>query len=74
MTGITLMQSLFENNLIEISPSCENLINELYNWSWDPNKANTPQKGGDHAIDALRYALNSNYNLANRILLSGVRP
>lgn len=74
MTGITLMQSLFENNLIEISPSCENLINELYNWSWDPNKANTPQKGGDHAIDALRYALNSNYALANKILLNGVKP
>lgn len=69
MTGITLMQSLFENNLIEIDAKCENLINELFNWTWDPTKADTPQKGGDHCIDALRYALNSNYATANKILI-----
>lgn len=73
MTGITLMQSLFANNLIEISPKCENLINELYNWSWDPDKPNTPQNGGDHVIDALRYVLNSNYAAANKILLNQAR-
>lgn len=71
MTGITLMQSLFENNKIEISEQCENLINELYNWSWDSTKPNTPEKGGDHVIDALRYVLNTNYQLANKILLAG---
>lgn len=72
MTGITLMQSLFENGLIEISDRCPNLINELYNWTWDEKKANTPQAGGDHVIDALRYVLNSNYTIANKLLLQGV--
>lgn len=72
MIGITLMQSLFENDIIEISETCENLINELYNWSWDTSKPNTPEKGNDHCIDALRYILNSNYALANKILLQAV--
>lgn len=66
--GITLLQSLFTSGKIEISPACDNLIQELYNWQWDNNKANTPEKGNDHYIDALRYVLNSNYTLANKIL------
>ena len=73
MLGITLMQSLFDNNCIVIDPSCTNLINELYNWSWDEKKANTPENGNDHCIDALRYILNSNYAASNRILLHAVR-
>lgn len=70
MVGITLMQSLFSNKKIVISPDCDRLIQELYNWQWDETKANTPEKGGDHCIDALRYALNSNYGIANKILLT----
>ena len=73
MVGITLMQSLFENDLLAVSASCENLIQELYNWSWEKDRANTPEKGNDHCIDALRYVLNSNYALANKILLQSVR-
>ena len=73
MVGVTLMQSLFENGLLEICADCENLIQELYNWSWEKDKANTPEKGNDHCIDALRYVLNSNYALANKILLQSVR-
>ena len=73
MVGITLMQSLFENDLLAVSASCENLIQELYNWSWEKDRANTPEKGNDHCIDALRYVLNSNYVLANKILLQSVR-
>lgn len=69
MVGITLMQSLFSNNLIEISANCDHLIQELYNWSWEKDKPNTPEKGNDHLIDALRYILNSNYAIANKILL-----
>lgn len=69
MVGITLMQSLFANGLIEISANCDHLIQELYNWSWEKEKANTPEKGNDHCIDALRYVLNSNYVLTNKILL-----
>ena len=64
---------LFENDLLAVSASCENLIQELYNWSWEKDRANTPEKGNDHCIDALRYVLNSNYVLANKILLQSVR-
>lgn len=41
-------------NLV-ISPNCENLITELKQYTWANN--GKPQKGFDHAIDAMRYAI-----------------
>lgn len=45
---------------LHISPTCQNLIFEFMNYSWeeekeDRNNDEKPQKFNDHALDALRY-------------------
>jgi PBSX family phage terminase large subunit len=59
LEGIQLVSSLFGQGLIRISGQCENLIKELYSYSWDEKAANQgedkPKKQGDHCVDALRY-------------------
>lgn len=70
--GIDVLQELFKQNRIHISPECNNLIYELETYHYpekkpDQNEKETPVKDTDHAIDCIRYAiymsqLNPSYN------------
>lgn len=57
LQGITQLQQY----KILISPSCENTIIELQNYSWSKDKSgeyvNKPQDSYNHCLDALRYSL-----------------
>ncbi len=66
--GINLVRELFKQNKLHIHTSCENLISELETYSYadkrpDHNEEENPIKENDHALDALRYALMTNYAL-----------
>lgn len=56
----TMINEMTKGNLY-ILRECKNLIKEIPNYVWDTKKAlkgdDEPIKKGDHAIDALRYAL-----------------
>ena len=49
------IQKLLESNII-VTPTSDNLIRELRNYTWGDKKSNTPIDGWDHCIDAIRYA------------------
>ena len=60
--GINVVRELFKTNRLRIHESCKNLIWELETYSYpdsrpDRNDDENPIKEGDHAMDALRYAL-----------------
>ena len=60
--GINVVRELFKTNRLRIHESCRNLIWELETYSYpeskgDRNEDENPIKDGDHACDALRYAL-----------------
>lgn len=60
--GISVVRELFNTNRLRIHESCRNLIWELETYSYpeskpDRNEDENPIKEGDHALDALRYAL-----------------
>ena len=60
--GINVVRELFKTNRLRIHESCSNLILELETYSYpesrpDRNEDENPIKEGDHALDALRYAL-----------------
>jgi len=71
-TGINLIRELFKQNRLKIHSNCINLINELETYSY-PNKRDlhnedeNPIKEHDHAIDALRYAIMTNYQPAGNL-------
>lgn len=56
----TLSTEMGKGNLF-ICSECKNLIREIENYVWDVNKSkkgeDAPVKKGDHAVDALRYAI-----------------
>ena len=60
--GINVVRELFKTNRLRIHESCVNVILELESYSYpepkpDKNEDENPIKEGDHAMDALRYAL-----------------
>lgn len=60
--GIDTVRELFKANRLKIHASCSNLIWELETYSYPEkkpgqNEYENPIKEGDHAVDALRYAL-----------------
>ena len=60
--GISVVRELFNTNRLRIHESCKNLIWELETYSYPEsrpahNEDENPIKEGDHAMDALRYAL-----------------
>jgi PBSX family phage terminase large subunit len=64
--GINIVRDLFKQNKLKIHNSCINLISELETYSYpdkrpDHNEEENPIKEHDHALDALRYALMTNY-------------
>ncbi len=63
--GINRIRELFKRGKLKIHRSCVNLISELETYSYperrpDQNEDENPIKENDHALDALRYALNTN--------------
>lgn len=61
--GIQVTSDLLKQGYLTIMDCCPNLIREIEGYVWDPKAAESgedrPLKKNDHAIDALRYALNT---------------
>lgn len=59
--GISTMTSEMSKGNLYILDTCKNLIKEIGNYVWDNKKSkqgdDAPVKKGDHAVDALRYAI-----------------
>lgn len=59
--GIEKMCNEMAKGNLYVLSSCKNLIREIQNYVWDTKKSkqgeDEPVKKGDHAIDALRYAI-----------------
>ncbi len=59
--GIEKMCNEMAIGNLSIMKECKNLIREIQNYVWDTKKSiqgeDEPVKKGDHAIDALRYAI-----------------
>ena len=60
ISGISKVQELLKQNRLKIHKSCINTISEFESYSYpEGNDSELPLKGGDDAMDALRYALMS---------------
>lgn len=61
--GIQVMCAQMAQGNLFIMEDCKNLIREIESYVWDPKQAlkgyDEPLKKDDHAVDALRYAINS---------------
>ena len=61
--GIQVMTSEMAKGNLFVCKECTNLIREIEGYVWDSKKSNqgedAPVKSGDHAIDALRYTINT---------------
>lgn len=61
--GITKLSSDLKAGRLFVCSECKNLIREIEGYTWDPRCVETgedkPLKKDDHAIDALRYAVNT---------------
>lgn len=61
--GIQKLSSDLRNGKLLICAECKNLIREIESYVWDSKKAergdDEPLKKDDHAVDALRYAINT---------------
>lgn len=59
--GIRLVSNYLNNGTLKICKRCDALIKEFQSYVWDPKCQKTgedkPMKVSDHALDALRYAL-----------------
>ncbi len=61
--GIQVMTSEMAKGNLFVLNECSNLIREIESYVWDPKKSkegeDAPVKQGDHAVDALRYCINT---------------
>ena len=61
LDGIEMMTSEMGKGNLFVMNNCKNLIREIENYVWDVSKSkkgeDAPLKKGDHAVDALRYAI-----------------
>ena len=61
--GIQTMTDLMNKGVLTVMYDCKNLIKEIQNYTWDIKKSlqgeDAPLKKGDHAVDALRYAVHT---------------
>ena len=59
--GIEVMTNEMQKGNLYVLKDCKNLIREIQQYVWDSKKAkmgeDEPVKKGDHAVDALRYAI-----------------
>ena len=75
--GITLVAGAFNDGLLYVSPECPRTISELQSYSWKERKGEVrndePEKVGDHAMDALRYARMGLHELPRRAVSTTIR-
>lgn len=61
LDGITMVTSEMRKGNLTVRPNCKNLIKEIESYVWDKKASergdDKPIKSGDHAVDALRYAI-----------------
>lgn len=61
--GIQVMTSEMSKGNLFVCSECKNLIREIENYVWDKKKSeqgiDQPVKKSDHAVDALRYVINT---------------
>ena len=61
--GIRKVSTMFSNQLLFICDCCANTLKEISSYIWDKNKGekgqDVPVKQFDHAMDALRYFINT---------------
>lgn len=61
--GIQVVSSVIDADLLRVHPKCENLLDELQQYSWDAKASDrgedAPVKENDHLCDCLRYRLYS---------------
>lgn len=72
ISGIATVSMFLHNKKLFIHSSCKNTIREFYSYAWDAkaqqNGQDKPLKVADHCMDALRYALHSEYPLAKQVI------
>lgn len=61
--GIQVMTDLMQKGVLSVLENCTNLIREIEGYVWDPKLGekgiDAPFKRDDHALDALRYVVNT---------------
>ena len=71
--GIGLISSMIDKDLIRVLSHCVNTINEFGSYRWDPKAQqrgeDLPVKDDDHCMDALRYCVNGNRLLFQRLVV-----
>ena len=55
LSGIRLTAELLRTGRIVICESCTALLQEIMDYAWDPDGPDRPIKYGDHAMDDMRY-------------------
>lgn len=60
--GIDYVRDMFNSDKLIISKECKNLIDELYTYSFSSEEKQTVVKTHDHACDALRYVLYTDFS------------
>jgi len=72
LDGIATVSKFLSQNKLFIHARCKNTIREFYSYAWDTkaqqNGQDKPLKIADHCMDALRYALHSEYPLARQAI------
>lgn len=75
LKGIELVSSIIDNDMLRILSKCKNTIMEFSAYRWDPKGQergeDKPIKQFDHAMDSLRYVVNGNRILWQRIVIKG---
>lgn len=68
--GISEVGKYFDSNKILIHSSCTNLVKELLNYRWKPEReGEMPLKEMDHLCDAIRYALYTHRINSGKIIM-----
>ncbi|MCM8901315.1 PBSX family phage terminase large subunit [Caldicoprobacter algeriensis] len=71
LDGIATVSKFLSQQKLFVHSSCKNTIREFYSYAWDTkaqqNGQDKPLKIADHCMDALRYALHSQYPIGQTI-------
>lgn len=59
LTGIRRVSSFIQQGKLLFSSECKDIIREFSLYAWDESKNDTPLKKNDHAMDDMRYFVNS---------------
>lgn len=77
LDGIRLMTSLMKSGRLKIHSSCENLLEELPGYVWDPEYSKKGEdkviKQNDHWIDSLRYNVKTGITVVRPFLQLPIR-